>query len=261
MENPEQASVVASRKRRLAAFLIDHFVISFSILVGGFFLYTIVFKDEYGFKQIISTTLCMIIGGAVLYFAKDSIGGLSFGKWIMGIRVRDAKDQERVPSFGRLFLRNMLFIIWPVECFALLLSDDKKRLGDRVAKTSVLRNPRKIKLLPRIVALCLVLVSFIAALFLFTLNRIKDSDAYKRALTEIELNKRIMEETGGIEGYGAIPSGSIHYSNGLGTAEFKIKVFGKKKDLIVLVYLEKRGYGIWELSDETMKIDRCRFLH
>ena len=57
----------------------------------------------------------------------------------MGIMVRDENNQNEIPSIGRLFLRNLFIIIWPVEDIVLATSDQKKRPGDNVAKTVVVK--------------------------------------------------------------------------------------------------------------------------
>ena len=86
-----------------------------------------------------------MIPGFFLYFLKDAIKGISIGKWIMGIMVRDAVNVDNIPSIGRLFLRNLLVIIWPIEFFILATNDEKKRLGDKIAKTTVVKNPTRRK--------------------------------------------------------------------------------------------------------------------
>ena len=68
----------------------------------------------------------------------------------MGIMVRDEKNRNDIPTFGRLLLRNVFIIIWPIEFIVLALSDNKKRIGDIVAKTLVLKNPNKPEKLPRV---------------------------------------------------------------------------------------------------------------
>jgi uncharacterized RDD family membrane protein YckC len=239
----------SSRKRRIAAFLIDHFIMTFLMVSIVFIALGPNFMDENNPSKMMTTMMFVMIPGFILYFAKDSLKGISAGKWIMGIMVRDEYNQNEIPSFGRLFLRNLFIIIWPVEFIALATNDQKKRLGDKVAKTIVVKNPNKPTKLPRILALIGVGVTFFVFVFLFAGSAMKNSDAYKVATKEIEQNKEIIAETGGIKGYGMIPTGNVSISNGQGQAQLEIKVLGYTKDLNVSVYLEKEPNGQWKLIE------------
>jgi uncharacterized RDD family membrane protein YckC len=239
----------SSRKRRIAAFIIDHFVMTFLIVSIVFIALGPNFMDENNPSKMMMIMLFVMIPGFILYFAKDSLKGISVGKWIMGIMVRDDNNPNEIPSFGRLFLRNLFIIIWPVEFIVLATNDQKKRLGDNVAKTVVVKNPNKPSKLPRILALIGVGVTFFVFIFLFAGSAMKNSDAYKVATKEIEQNKDIIAETGGIKGYGMMPTGNVSISNGQGQAQLEIKVLGNTKDINVSVYLEKEPYGEWKLIE------------
>jgi len=239
----------SSRKRRIAAFLIDHFVMTFLMVSVVFIALGPNFMDENNPSKMTTTMLLVMLPGFVLYFAKDSLKGISVGKWIMGIMVRDENNNNETPSFGRLFLRNLFIIIWPIEFIILATNDQKKRLGDKVAKTVVVKNPNKPTKLPRILALIGVGIAFFMFVFLFAGSAMKNSDAYKVATKEIEQNKEIINETGGIKGYGMMPTGNISISNGQGQAQLEIKVLGNTKDLNVSVYLEKEPNGQWKLIE------------
>ncbi len=188
-----------------------------------------------------------MLPGFLLYFCKDSIHGISPGKWIMGIMVREEGAPDQIPSFGRLLLRNLFTIIWPVELLILAINQKKKRLGDQVAKTIVLQNPNKPARLRRILVLAGIGISFFAFTILFAGFTMKSSDAYKVAVDEIKSNKEIQAETGGIKGFGMMPTGNINISNGQGKAQLEIKVLGIEKDLNISVYLEKEPDGKWKL--------------
>lgn len=239
----------SSRKRRIAAFIIDHFVMTFLMVSIVFIALGPNFMDENNPSKMMTTMLVVMMPGFILYFTKDSLKGISVGKWIMGIMVRDENNQNEIPSFGRLFLRNLFIIIWPVEFIVLATNDQKKRLGDKVAKTVVVKNPSKPTKLPRILALIGVGVSFFVFVFLFAGSAMKNSDAYKVATKEIEQNKDIIAETGGIKGYGMMPTGNVSISNGQGQAQLEIKVLGNAKDLNISVYLEKEPNGEWKLIE------------
>lgn len=244
-QTTELRLIKSSRKRRIAAFMIDHFVLTF-------FMVSIVFLSlgpnsiDGNNPSKMTTILSVIILGFMLYFAKDSIKGISFGKWIMAIMVRDENNHYKIPSFGRLFLRNLFIVIWPVEFIVLATSDLKKRLGDKTAKTIVVKSPDKPTKLPRILALVGIGFTFFVFIFFIVGSVMKNSDAYKVAKKEIEQNKDIVKETGGIKGYGMMPMGSINVANEQGQAQLEIKVLGNSKDVNVSVYLEKEPNGQWK---------------
>jgi len=241
--------IKSSRKRRIAAFLIDHFVITFLIVTILFLFFGEDLINGNNRRQIIPILLSALIPGFILYFAKDSYQGISIGKWIMGIMVRDENCLNKVPTFGRLFLRNLFLIIWPIEFIILAINEQKKRLGDKVAKTVVLRNPIKYSKASRIMALISVVMLFFVFVFLTVGSTMKNSDAYKTAIEEIEKNEQLKTEIGTIVNYGMIPSGNIKTENGYGQALLEIKVIGKKGTIPVTVYLEKEQSGKWQLIE------------
>lgn len=248
-QTTELTFLKSSRKRRIAAFIIDHFVLTFLMVSIVFLALGPNFMDENNPSKMTTVMLFVMIPGFILYFAKDSLKGISVGKWIMGIMVRDENNQSEIPSFGRLFSRNLFMIIWPVEFIVLATNDQKKRLGDKVAKTVVVKNPNKPTKLPRTLALIGVGIAFFVFVFLTAGNAMKNSDAYKIAISEIEKNEQIISEAGGIKGYGMMPTGNISISNGQGQAQLEIKVLGNVKDLNVSVHLEKEPNGQWKLIE------------
>ncbi len=248
-EELEQQLNLSSRKRRIVAFMIDHFVMTFLMISIVFLALGPNFMDENNMSKMTTTMLAVMLPGFLLYFAKDSIKGISVGKWVMGIMVRDANNTNEVPSFGKLFIRNLFIVIWPVEFIVLASSKEKKRLGDKIAKTIVVKNPNKPTKLPRILGLAGVVIAFFTFTFLFTGSAMKSSDAYKVAIMEIEQNKEIVTETGGIKGYGMMPTGNISISNGIGQAQLGITVIGNEKEIDINVYLTKETNGEWTLIE------------
>lgn len=205
--------------------------------------------DENDEANLTATMLAVMIPGCLVYLSKDAIKGISAGKWIMGIMIRDADNSNEVPSIGRLLVRNFFIIIWPIEFIVLAASQEKKRLGDKAARTIVVNNPNKTTKLPRVLVLTGVGVAFFTLTFLFAGAAMKNSEAYKVALKNIEQSEEILAETGGIVGYGMMPSGSVSISNGHGEARLEIKVLGNKRDLNVHVYLTKVPDGEWQLIE------------
>lgn len=239
----------SSRKRRIAAFFIDHIVMTFVIVTVSFLVLGSNFIEEENPGRFIVSLFAVMIPGFLLYASKDSYKGISIGKWMMGIMVRDEKNTDEIPSYGRLLKRNLPVFIWPVEFIVLVTNNHKKRLGDKISDTIVVKNPDKPKQVTRILALVIVGILLFTLLFFIIGNTMKNSDAYKVAISEIEKNEQIISETGGIKGYGMMPSGSISSSNGYGQAQLEIKVLGNSKNINVNMYLEKKPDSKWEIIE------------
>lgn len=248
-EELEQPLSLSSRKRRIAAFLIDHFVMTFIMISVVFLVMGPNFIDENNLNLLTTTMVVIMLPGFLLYFAKDSVKGISLGKWIMGIMVRDANNQNLVPSFGRLLIRNLFIIIWPIEFIVLASSQEKKRLGDKIAKTIVVVVHNQSTILSRVLTFIGVGIAFFAFTFLTANTVMKNSDAYKVAIIEIEQNQEILNETGGIKDFGFITTGNVSLDNGIGQAQLQIKVIGHEQDMIVNVYLLKELEGEWEIIE------------
>ncbi|MDR0227785.1 MAG: RDD family protein [Flavobacteriaceae bacterium] len=241
--------IKSSRKRRIAAYVIDHFVLTFLMVAILFLFSRDVIMDWDNPEEIVPVLLSVLVPGFILYFGKDSYRGISVGKWMMGIMVRDENDFNKVPSINRLFLRNLFLMVWPMEFIVLAISEQKKRLGDTVAKTVVLRNSTQSSKAFRIIAIISVVMMFSVFMLFIVGGTMKKSDAYKIAIEEIEKNERLKMETGTIVGYGMIPSGSIKVGDGYGEALLEIKVIGEKETIPVVVYLEKDMSGKWQLRE------------
>ena len=248
-QNFEDRYSLSSRKRRIVAFLIDHFTMTFLIVAISFMSIGTGFLDENNSSSVMAKMLPTMLIGFLLYFAKDSIKGVSPGKWIMGIMVRDENNHTEIPSVARLFIRNLLIIIWPIEFIVLAISQEKKRLGDKIAKTSVLKNPKKLNVLPRVLALGGIGIAYFIFIFVFVFASIKNSDVYRTAISEIEQNQEIINEVGGIKEYGMFPTGGASVKSGYGEANLEIKVLGNKKELSVSTYLTKEPNEQWKLIE------------
>lgn len=157
-EHIEQTYTTSSILKRIIAFLIDFIVIilMFSIIIvlsiGFGFIGEETLDDSespLGFKIIY----------LVMFFAKDSFKGISFGKWVMGIMIREDDEQKLIPSFWILFIRNLYFVLLPIEFVVLIFNKHNKRLGDKNANTIVLNNPDPKKITYRIMILILTILS------------------------------------------------------------------------------------------------------
>ena len=240
---------LSSRKRRIAAFLIDHFIITTLFTSITFIFLGTDFMNEENLDKILTIMPIVMIPTFFVYFSKDSIKGISVGRWIMGIMVRDSNNTKEVPSFLKLFLRNIFLVIWPLEFLILAFNKTKSRIGDKITKTSVINNPEKPKNTKRVI----VLLSIGAIFFLITTiiagTAMKSTDAYKTAISELSQNDDIIKETGGIDSYGWLPTGNVNISNGYGEAQLEIKIVGYENNLNVTVYLTKQPNDNWKLIE------------
>ena len=248
---------LSSRKRRIVALLIDHSLITFFIILLSFVLLGDSLFNEKESSINVGIIFVVVLLGGMLYLAKDTYKGMSIGKWILNIKVCDQENEDQVPSFGRLVVRNLFLIVWPIEFFVLASSKQKKRLGDRVAKTAVLKNHSEGSKKLRIVVLISGIVLFCVVLFIIIASTMKKSEAYKMAITEIEQNESLISEIGTVVNYGMFPTGNISVTNGYGQALLEIKVIGVKKTVQVVAYLEKEPTGEWQLI-EMQKEDGTR---
>jgi len=248
-QTTELQIIKSSRKRRIVAFLTDHIVLTF---LGASVVFLILgpdFIDKINIDHFRNILILVLLPVFLIYFCKDFINGISLGRWIMGIMVRDEDNSKEVPSKTRLFVRNLFLLIWPVELLALIFNKNKQRFGDNFAKTIVVKNPDKAKKSSRVIALGVIFIVCVGFTTLFTGITLKSSEAYKTAIIEIENNADILKETGGIKGYGSFPKGNINITNDYGQAMLEIEVIGNSKDLDIRVFLEKEPNGLWKVTD------------
>lgn len=232
--------------RRISAFVIDHFIIVYITLIPFFIK----------FNEIVNQPVIMfdlfykfMILAFLLYILKDSVRGKSLGKWLVGIKVSEDTNFNKIPSIYRLILRNILIIIWPVEFIVLLVSKDKRRIGDKLAKTDVVKDEKKSNRTLRIIIIILIIITFISSTFIFVIHTFKTSEGYQIAINYIRQSKDIKEITGEVIDFGNIPLGSINVTNGYGEAYFDIKVRGKEETINVHIELIKKPGEEWKVVD------------
>lgn len=69
----------------------------------------------------------------LIYTNKDFLNGRSLVKKMLGFRIINSKTGLPA-NFIQCFIRNLTFIVWPVEV-AMLLINPTKRIGDYIAQT------------------------------------------------------------------------------------------------------------------------------
>lgn len=231
---------------RIGAFIIDHIIIITAFLVPlVLFAFKNTFNNSTSIFNLFPVFMVMVF---LVYCLKDCVGGASIGKRVLGLAVRKHEDPSEVPTVPRLFMRNILTFLWLVEFLVLVISEDKTKIGDKIAKTDVYRLEKKVKI-PAIIitAIAAVFVS-IASLLFGVVSFIKNDSSYQSAQQYIEASTEISDVVGNIEGYGVIPSGSVSYSGGYGQAEYMIKVIGERDTVYVDIQMEKNPNQDWTIT-------------
>lgn len=135
----------ADTSKRAIAFLIDFLIIA--TFQGTLFFFTIrVYEIGRTEESVLIIRLFTItILSSIFFFLKDIFNGASIGKRITKLAVQDHNNTGATPSFCRLILRNLSYIIWFVDLGRYFIANDKRRLGDVLAGTDVYVKPSKLQ--------------------------------------------------------------------------------------------------------------------
>jgi len=231
--------------KRLVAFLIDHIILSIVSVFGLLFFSWELFIDDPG-RLFVVFPIFMLVA-FFLYCFKDIVGGASIGKRAMGLIVRNVDDTETKPSMTKLFLRNILSFLWPLELLMILCSKDKRKIGDNLAGTDVYSVSRKIRAASIVIIALLSFIVFIASLVFGTTAIMRNDDSFRTAISYIEASEEIRDIIGDVTGHGFFVQGGISVSGGRGSANFLIRVIGEKGDMPVAVWLERSPGTDWEI--------------
>jgi uncharacterized RDD family membrane protein YckC len=130
---------------RLAAQIVDGIVLLVVFLLLGAAIFGGFTFEVYGAEALSFQAVCALIG--FLYFiVLEGVQGATLGKMAMKIRVvrEDGSPCGLGPSIVRNILRivDVLPFLYIVGMILIARSDQKQRLGDRVAKTVVVKTTR-----------------------------------------------------------------------------------------------------------------------
>lgn len=78
---------------------------------------------------------------------------------------------------------------------------------------------------------------------------LKTTEPYQVAEAAVDRDPGVLEQTGGVVGHGRFPSGQITMRKDGGSARFDVRVLGAKKDMDVLVRLQKPLDGPWKVVE------------
>ena len=134
---------------RLASMLLDHFIMTFGIVIIAFILVGIGYlivgnpseSDLPEWLIIIPIFFGLLIFS--IYFNKDAIKGKSPAKRILGLIIVDNKTGE-IANPIKSVIRNITLVFWPIEVIFSLFSPER-RIGDYIAGTKVISDERTLK--------------------------------------------------------------------------------------------------------------------
>lgn len=135
----DETWVIPERKlgfwARAAAMLLDHFMMVFLFvpLMLVFLIATVIGNQTLGQLEPLITALFPILYS--FYLAKDSIGGRSIAKRLLGQQIIDLVTQKPATPI-KTVIRNITVFIYPIEIIVTLINPSR-RLGDYLANTKV----------------------------------------------------------------------------------------------------------------------------
>lgn len=152
--------------------LIDHFIMTlivFLIAAPGFIsVFAQAFEVDHGpVSMPVGKIIVPFIIGFSIYFNKDLLNGQSPAKRLLKLQIID--DMTGRPAGPlKCLMRNCTMMFWPLEVL-LLIKNPGKRLGDKIAGTSVIytENPEKSELNKSFAALSLGIAGAFFSLLLF----------------------------------------------------------------------------------------------
>jgi hypothetical protein len=234
--------------RRAGAFLFDYFLTVFTGTGAAFLIYGDAFFEPNNSHPIIASTGIML----ALFFCRDLVKGISPGRWVTGIMVRDYDFPSQPPSIPNRILRNIMLIAWPVEIITMIFNSELRRLGDRAAHAMVMVNPQSAQVVWRLIPVILMVVLFYGSGFFLQAYLVKRTEPYNVSVEYIKSNTEVQQLTGGVTGFGTLPSGTMTVTNNYGYAEFIIPVKGSTKDAVAYVTLQLKD-GKWVVTKSVFK--------
>lgn len=239
--------------RRVVAFVVDHFIITILTTIPLLlFMLNSILQEVNDVNSMFSMFYIAMAIAFCLYLLKDCYRGKSLGKSLVGLSVK-TYDGHHTPSISSLIVRNLLTFIWPLELLMLVVSKDKRKLGDRIANTAIFYSEKKISWLVKLSIPIISFTLFICFLVFMTSYILKNDGSYKTSVEFIKTNPDVRSHIGDIVGFGFIPMGSVSITNGRGEAYFDIKVKGTLKATHINIKLHKEPNQVWMIKDYTIK--------
>lgn len=226
--------------RRLGAFFIDHIIISFSVVVTFFIVMD---PGNIDMDLLLMRMFVLMVTVFIFYCCKDIVNGRSIGKRLFGLAVQH--HNNKVPKVSSLIIRNLFTFLWPVELILILISPQKKKIGDRIVNTDVYLVKNNKGLVGMIITIISIFILFICIFIFVILQIIKQDESYKVATDYIKTNPDVRKIVGNEITFGYFPMGGIQYENGYGSSELTINVKGSKDTISVHIVLHKEPDSNW----------------
>lgn len=226
------------QQKRTYAFLIDLLI---STAPAALLMDLGIFVWKLSFETMIYPALILML---ILLIIKDIIKGQSPGKYFIGLSVENKSGKPI-----NLILRNISLIVLPADVFFFFLRD--KRIGDVLFKTEVLATDqtsmkRGTEMMAGIfVTLMILYVSGVNLIGLY----IRQKQEYVLTEAFVAGSKAIQEKTGEVIRMGKIPRYNISKKNGQTNVRIETKVYGKKENADLIIFLEKKDGGEWVVKD------------
>lgn len=225
-------------QKRIYAFLIDLLI---AAVPTALLTDLAVFVWKVDFNLILYPAAAVLI---LLLMLKDIRKGQSPGKYFMNLEVV-SKSGKSLP----FLLRNIFLLILPVDIFLFLVLD--KRIGDIVFKTAVVANEHTtIKKTTQLMATIFVtlLALYMSAYELGGLY-IRQRQEYIIMDAFIHGSKVIQEKTGEIIKLDKNPGFSFKKHKGQIDLRVQTKVYGKKEDVDLIIFMSKKDGEEWAVKD------------
>lgn len=253
------------QQKRIYAFLIDLLIASVPAFI---FMDYSVFVKGISIEPVMYLSIFILI---ILLIFKDIRKGQSLGKYSMGLRVAYRPDTligkykpgkiirkyksdngSIMHKFGKaisLILRNITLLLAPLELLVFLTFD--RRIGDFLFRTEVKATEQTTNRsgTPLIAGI------FVMLLFLYLSGTnliglyIREKPEYILSEAFIYSSKVIKEKTGDVIGLGKIPKYTINNHDGQTDVMIHTKVYGKKENLKLIIFLTKKGEAEWKVTN------------
>ncbi len=167
---------------RIASAILDHFILSMAVSVVMMVLILIILGITYltiglegeSFQQYGMIPIFLIVFVVLfmfsLYFNKDGLGGRGPAKRFLKLVVVN-KTTGEVAHPLRSFLRNLTLFMWPIEFLFMVITPNRRRLGDFIAGTEVVEYNEELKVKTKFKDL--ILPIFLGMLFICLLFQLE----------------------------------------------------------------------------------------
>lgn len=126
---------------RFVAFIVDHFV---ACAISVILFFGLTFAVNFSVHNIYDSIYIFFVIYYILMVCKDLVfRNASIGKKILKLKI--VNESNCMPNIAIVVLRNIFFLIWPIEVIVLLVKG--KKIEDIIFKTKVIKVEKKFKII------------------------------------------------------------------------------------------------------------------